>query len=151
MSDIDVLLQEDRKFAPPESFRRNAVVRDRSLYEQAERDHEQFWAEQAKGLHWFRPWKRVLDWQPPKARWFEGGTLNASYNCIDRHVEGPLRNKAALIWEGEPGDRRTLTYWDLYVEVRKFANVLKRLGVKRGDRVGIYLPMIPEAAIAMLA
>src|SRR5205807_6240344 len=114
-------------------------------------DAEGFWAEQARTLEWSRPWSRVLEWDPPRAKWFVGGQINVAVNCIDRHVRGPRRNKAALVWEGEPGDRRTLTYWDLYVEVQKFANVMKRLGVKRGDRVAIYLPMIPEAAIAMLA
>ncbi len=151
MSDIDVLLQEDRKFAPSDEFRRSAHVADWSLHEKAARDYEAFWAEQARALHWYRPWDKVLEWNPPRAKWFTGGKLNVAYNCIDRHITSARRNKAAIIWEGEPGDRRTLTYWDLYCEVRKFANVLKKLGVGRGDRVGIYLPMIPEAAIAMLA
>jgi acetyl-CoA synthetase len=102
-------------------------------------------------VEWHTPWSQVLEWNPPHCRWFLGGTLNASVNCVDRHVRTWRRNKAAIIWEGEPGDRRTLTYWDLYVEVQKFANVLKGLGVRRGDRVGIYLPLIPECAIAMLA
>jgi acetyl-CoA synthetase len=151
MSEIDALLQENRKFPPPDRFRRTAVVNDESVYEKAARDPEAFWALQAEQLHWFKRWKTVCDWKPPHSKWFVGGQLNVSYNCIDRHIASPRRNKAALIWEGEPGDRRTLTYWDLYVEVQKFANVLKKLGVKRGDRVAIYLPMIPEAAIAMLA
>jgi acetyl-CoA synthetase len=151
MSEIDALLQEHRKFPPPEEFRRNAVVKDRAMYERATRDPEGFWAEQAEQLHWYKRWKTICEWKAPHSKWFVGGKLNVSYNCIDRHIESPRRNKAALIWEGEPGDRRTLTYWDLYVEVQKFANVLKKLGVKRGDRVAIYLPMIPEAAIAMLA
>ena len=149
--DIDVLLQENRKFPPSEAFRRAAHVADRELYELGARDPEGYWARLAGELEWFRKWDRVLDWQPPRATWFSGGRLNVSVNCVDRHVRTARRNKAALIWEGEPGDRRTLTYWDLYVEVNKFANVLKRLGVKRGDRVAIYLPMIPEAVIAMLA
>src|SRR2546430_3367058 len=102
-------------------------------------------------LEWSRPWDRVLDWQPPHAKWFVGGTLNASVNCLDRHVRGARRNKAALVWEGEPGDRRTLTYFDLFRQVSAFANVLKSLGVGKGDRVAIYLPLIPELAIAMLA
>jgi acetyl-CoA synthetase len=151
MSDIDVLLQEDRKFPPPESFRRQAHIRDWSVHERAADDYEAYWAEQAGTLLWIRPWRTVLEWSPPRAKWFVGGQLNVSQNCLDRHIDTPRRNKAALIWEGEPGDRRTLTYWDLYCEVRKFANVLKQLGVSKGDRVGIYLPMIPEAAIAMLA
>ncbi|HYD54784.1 MAG TPA: acetate--CoA ligase [Gemmatimonadaceae bacterium] len=151
MSDIDVLLQENRKFPPDPAFQAQAHVGDQALYEEAARDHEGFWARQAAELEWMRPWDRVLEWDPPFAKWFVGGTLNISVNCLDRHVRGPRRNKAALIWEGEPGDRRTLTYWDLFVEVNKFANVLKNLGVGKGDRVAIYLPMIPEAAVAMLA
>ena len=151
MADIDVLLQENRKFPPPEKFQRAALISDDEIYESAERDPTTYWASKALELEWFKPWDRVLDWTPPHAKWFVGGKLNVSYNCIDRHIATARRNKAALVWEGEPGDRRTLTYWDLYVEVQKFANVLKKLGVRRGDRVGIYLPMIPEAAIAMLA
>ncbi len=151
MSDIDVLLHEHRKFEPSEAFARAAHTSSASVYAEAASDLEAFWARQAATLDWFTPWTRVLDWQPPRARWFEGGTLNVSYNCIDRHITSARRNKAAIIFEGEPGDRRTLTYWELYVEVQKFANVLKKLGVERGDRVGIYLPLIPEAAIAMLA
>ena len=151
MSNIDVLLHEERLFPPPESFAREAHISTWAVHERAAADYEAYWADQARGLHWIRPWHTVLEWQPPRARWFLGGQLNASQNCLDRHIDSPRRNKAAIIWEGEPGDRRTLTYWDLYCEVRKFANVLKQLGVGRGDRVGIYLPMIPEAAIAMLA
>ncbi len=150
MPDIDVLLREDRTFEPPAAFRAQANVASDDLYDRAARDPEGFWAEQAAALEWIRPWDRVLDWIPPRAKWFVGGTLNVSVNCVDRHVRTSRRNKAALVWEGEPGDRRTLTYWDMYVEVNKFASVLKRLGVRRGDRVAIYLPMIPEAAIAML-
>jgi acetyl-CoA synthetase len=151
MPDIDVLLREDRSFSPPDDFRERANIASGDLYERAERDFEGFWAEQAAALEWSAPWARVLEWTPPRAKWFVGGKLNVSVNCVDRHIRTPRRNKAALVWEGEPGDRRTLTYWDLYVEVNKFANVLRRLGVGRGDRVAIYLPMIPEAAIAMLA
>ncbi len=151
MSSIDVLLQEDRRFPPPEAFRRAARVGDATPYEHAEHDYEAYWADQARTLRWSRPWDRVLEWDPPRSKWFNGGRLNVCDNCVDRHIGGALRNKAALIWEGEPGDRRTLTYWDLYLEVRKFAGALRQLGVRRGDRVGIYLPMIPEAAIAMLA
>src|SRR6266850_3992296 len=145
------LLREDRSFPPPPEFRAKAVVRDDSIYAEAERDPEAFWARFAGELEWSRPWTTVLDWQPPHAKWFVGGTINASVNCLDRHVRGPRRNKAALIWEGEPGDRRTLTYFDLYRQVSAFANVLKTLGIKKGDRVAIYLPLIPELAIAMLA
>jgi len=151
MSDIDVLLQEHRKFQPSEAFVRTAHTTSAAVYAEAADDLEAFWARQAARLDWFTPWQKVLDWQPPRARWFEGGTLNVSFNCVDRHIGSARRNKAAIIFEGEPGDRRTLTYWELYVEVQKFANVLKKLGVQRGDRVGIYLPLIPEAAIAMLA
>jgi len=145
------LLREDRRFDPPARFRAAARVRDESIYAEAERDPEAFWAGFASELEWSTPWTRILDWQPPHAKWFVGGRLNASVNCIDRHLHGPRRNKAAIIWEGEPGDRRTLTYFDLFREVSQFANVLKSLGVKKGDRVALYLPLIPELAIAMLA
>jgi acetyl-CoA synthetase len=145
------LLREDRSFPPPEPFRAAALVRDEQIYADAARDPEAFWARLASELEWSSPWTRVLEWDPPHAKWFVGGTLNASVNCVDRHLNGPRRNKAAIIWEGEPGDRRTLTYFDLHREVSRFANVLKSLGVKRGDRVALYLPMIPELAIAMLA
>ena len=150
-SSIDVLLHEDRKFPPSEAFRRESHIRDWSVHEHAAKDFEAYWASEARKLEWIRPWSKVLEWDPPRAKWFIGGQLNISANCLDRHIGSSRRNKAALVWEGEPGDRRTLTYWDLYCEVRKFANVLKSLGVKKGDRVGIYLPMIPEAAVAMLA
>src|SRR5436190_20392662 len=151
VSDIDVLLQENRKFAPSSEFRRDANVSDDSIYESAAKNPEAYWAKAAESLHWFRRWDKVLEGNPPRARWFVGGKINVSYNCIDRHIETARRNKAAIVWEGEPGDRRTLTYWDLYVEVQKFANVLRKLGVQRGDRVAIYMPLVPEAAIAMLA
>ena len=146
---LDTLLSETRRFPPPEAFAAKAAATD-ALYA-AGRDWKKFWSEQAQALDWISPWSRVLDWQPPHARWFLDGKLNASANCIDRHLSGPRRNKAAIIWEGEPGDRRVLTYWDLAREVGRCANALKKLGIKRGDRVAIYLPMIPEAAIAMLA
>jgi len=148
MSEIDALLHENRKFSPSADFRRNAHVSDHALYNESP---EAFWESQAEQLEWFDKWKTVCDWKPPHAKWFIGGKLNISVNCVDRHIGTFRRNKAALMWEGEPGDRRTLTYWDLYVEVQKFANVLKRLGVRRGDRVAIYMPLIPEVAIAMLA
>ena len=150
-SSIDVLLHEDRKFPPAERFRQKAHIRDWSVHQRAEADFEGYWAEEAHKLDWIKPWSSVLEWNPPRAKWFVGGKLNVAANCLDRHINTSRRNKAALVWEGEPGDRRTLTYWDLYCEVRKFANVLKTLGVRKGDRVGIYLPMIPEAAVAMLA
>ncbi len=148
---LDDLLRETRLFPPSDEFRAQANLSDPAVYERAAADPEGFWAEWAGELDWFEKWHTVLEWNPPHARWFLGGKLNVSYNCLDRHLGGFRRNKAALIWEGEPGDTRTFTYWDLHREVCKFANVLRGLGVRRGDRVAIYLPMIPEAAIAMLA
>src|SRR5262245_36174590 len=148
---LEALLQEERRFAPPPEFRAQANIGDPEVYGRAEADPETFWASYARELDWFEPWKKVLDWRPPHAQWFVGGKLNVAYNCLDRHLSGARRNKAALIWVGEPGDERVFTYWDLHREVGRFANVLKKLGVRRGDRVAIYLPMIPEAAIAMLA
>jgi acetyl-CoA synthetase len=147
---LDTLLSEDRRFPPSAEFARGAVAKQ-DLYDQARKDREGFWAEQARALDWIEPWKKVLEWKLPHAQWFVGGKLNVSANCLDRHLSGPRRNKAALIWEGEPGDRRVMTYWDLAREVGHAANALKALGVKKGDRVAIYLPMIPEAAVAMLA
>jgi acetyl-CoA synthetase len=151
MSEISALLREDRKFPPSDAWRKNANITDPHIYELAARDPEAFWAGFAAELEWMRPWDSILKWNPPNARWFDGGKLNVSANCVDRHIRTARRNKAAIVWEGEPGDRRTLTYWDLYREVNAFANVLKSLGVKRGDRVALYLPMVPELAIAMLA
>jgi acetyl-CoA synthetase len=150
-AEFDDLLREDRAFPPPAEFKARAHVRDESIYTEAERDPEAFWARFAGELEWFHKWDQVLDWKPPHAKWFVGGRINVSVNCLDRHVRGPRRNKAALIWEGEPGDRRTLTYFDLYRQVSSFANVLKSLGVRKGDRVALYLPLVPELAIAMLA
>jgi len=149
--EISNLLQEDRRFPPSDAFRAHAHVRDAGVYERAEKDPEAFWAGFASELEWMTPWTQVLEWKPPHAKWFVGGKLNASVNCVDRHIRTARRNKAAIVWEGEPGDRRTLTYFDLYRQVGQFANVLKTLGVKRGDRVALYLPLIPELAIAMLA
>ncbi len=151
MTDIRDLLVENRSFPPSPAFSAQAHLRDHSLHDAAERDYLAYWAQQAGTLKWTKPWTSVLDWQPPHAKWFLGGQLNVSENCLDRHLDSARRNKAAIIWEGEPGDRRTLTYWELAREVRAFANVLKSLGVEKGDRVGIYLPLVPEAAIAMLA
>ncbi len=151
VKDIEALLTEERVFDPPEEFARQATVQDPGIYEEARRDPERFWASFAEELDWFEPWDEVLEWKPPYAKWFAGGKLNVSYNCLDRQIKTARKNKAAIIWEGEPGDTRTLTYFDLYREVNKFANVLKDLGVKKGDRVTIYLPMIPELPIAMLA
>ncbi|MBP3955321.1 acetate--CoA ligase [Gemmata sp. G18] len=157
MSDKNItsVLKETRQFPPSAEFVArttvNATERDR-LAEWAERDPDGFWAEQAKSLHWTKPWDTVLDWSNvPHAKWFVGGQLNASDNCLDRHVAAGRGNKAALVWEGEPGDSRTLTYQQLLSEVCKFANALKALGVEKGDRITIYMPMIPEAAVAMLA
>jgi acetyl-CoA synthetase len=152
---IDSVLREDRVFPPDERFSSDAFVPSRAHYDELYResiaDPDGFWSERAAQLHWMRSWDRVLEWTPPFAKWFVGGQMNVSDNCLDRHLHGPRRNKAALIWVGEPGEVRTLTYQQLHREVCKFANVLKSLGVGKGDRVGIYLPMIPEAAIAMLA
>ena len=135
--EISDLLHEDRVFSPSDAFRAQANVPDAGVYERAEKDPEGFWARFASELEWFTPWSTVLEWNPPHAKWFSGGTLNASVNCVDRHIRGARRNKAAIIWEGEPGDRRTLTYFDLYRQVSQFANVLKSLGVARGDRVAL--------------
>ena len=151
MSEISALLREDRHFPPSSEWTKTANIADPGVYAAAARDPEAFWARFAAELDWMRPWDSVLEWNPPNARWFGGGQLNASVNCVDRHARTARRNKAAIIWEGEPGDRRTLTYWDLFRQVSAFANVLKSLGVKRGDRVALYLPLVPELAIAMLA
>jgi acetyl-CoA synthetase len=148
---LQALLKENRKFPPPKEFKARTLVKSDAVYREAERNPVRFWEQRARELAWFKPWKKALEWKPPYAKWFVGGKLNVSYNCLDRHVEGPRRTKAALIWEGEPGDTRTLTYWDLYREVQRFAAALKRNGVKKGDRVTIYMPMVPEVAIAMLA
>ncbi len=148
---FDVLLTENRRFPPPGNFGEGAVVPDRGLYESASADRLAFWESWAEKLDWFERWHTVLEWEPPHARWFVGGKLNVSHNCLDRHLDGPRRNKVALIWEGEPGDVREYTFESLHREVCQFANALKGLGVGKGDRVAIYLPMIPEAAIAMLA
>jgi acetyl-CoA synthetase len=150
-STIDALLQETRKFTPSAEFTANANVRDPSVYQRAKDDPEGFWAEAANRLDWFQRWEKVLEWDAPWAKWFVGGKLNASYNAVDRHVKTWRRNKAAIIWEGEPGDTRVLTYRDLYREVNTFAAVLKGLGIQKGDRVAFYMPMVPELAIGMLA
>ncbi len=154
-TDIESILQEDRKFPPSTEFSREATVKSldeyEALYRRAEQDPEGFWSECARELAWFKPFTKTLEWQFPFAKWFLGGELNAAYNCLDRHLIGPRRNKAALIWEGEPGDSRVLTYQMLAIEVGRCANALKALGVRKGDRVAIYMPLVPEAAIAMLA
>jgi acetyl-CoA synthetase len=149
---IEAYYSEDRTFPPPEDFAAHALVTDRSLYEEADRDPEGFWARQARELvTWFDDFETVCEWNLPFAKWFVGGTLNIAYNCLDRHVEAGRGDRVAYHWEGEPGDTRTYTYAELMTEVCRFANVLKSLGVKKGDRVNIYLPMIPELPVAMLA
>jgi acetyl-CoA synthetase len=148
---LEALLTEDRRFAPPKEFRARAVVSDPGIYRRAEEDREGYWADWANELDWFEPWTEVLRWKPPHAEWFVGGKLNVTHNCLDRHVAAGHADRPALIWEGEPGDARMLSYGELHEEVCRFANALKGLGVGKGDRVTIYLPMIPEAAVAMLA
>src|SRR5213593_3248119 len=159
---ITSVLKEKRVFPPPKEFSRRAHIKSmaayRKLYNDSIKSPDRFWSKQAKSeLVWFRPWKKVLQWKEPFAKWFVGGRLNVSYNCLDRWLDTPTANKAALIWEGEPategrpGEERVLTYRQLHREVCRFANVLKRNGVGEGDRVLIYLPMVPEAAIAMLS
>lgn len=148
---IETLFDEQRTFPPPPEFAAQANVKDPAIYERAASDPEGYWAEEASKLDWYRPWDTVLEWDPPFAKWFNGGQLNVSVNCLDRHVNAGGGDKVAFYWEGEPGDRRTLTYSDLYEEVNKAANALKELGVQRGDRVAIYMPMIPELPVAMLA
>lgn len=145
------LLKEKRIFSPRKDFVEKAHVKNEAIYKKASRNSDAFWEGFAKELHWYKKWKKVLDWKTPHSQWFVGGKINVSYNCLDRHIGTSRKNKAAIIWEGEPGDSRVITYWDLYREVNKFSNVLKKLGVKKGDRVTIYLPMIPEAVVAMLA
>jgi acetyl-CoA synthetase len=152
---ITSVLNETRSFPPPSAFASKASIGSMAQYEalwnRAKDDPEGFWDEYARILAWNKPWSKVLDWQPPFAKWFVGGQLNASYNCVDRHCTGPTKNKAAIIWEGEPGDRRVLRYQDLQREVSKFANVLKGLGVQKGDVVAVYMPLVPELVIALLA
>lgn len=149
---IDALQWEKRTFPPAESFKKSALVVDTHLYDEANRDYQAFWARQAEELvTWEKPWDTICEWNLPFSKWFVGGSLNVSYNCLDRHVLAGKGDKVALHFEGEPGDRRTVTYAQLLDEVQRFANVLKSLGVERGDRINIYLPMIVEAVVAMLA
>jgi acetyl-CoA synthetase len=154
-TNIESILHESRIFPPPPEFSEQAHIKSFAEYEQiyaeAEKDTEGFWASAAESLHWFKKWDTILEWNEPHAKWFVGGTINASYNCLDRHLETWRRNKAAIIWEGEPSEIRTLTYQQLHAEVCKFANVLKKLGVEKGDRIALYMPLVPELAIAMLA
>ncbi|MGH8066329.1 MAG: acetate--CoA ligase [Candidatus Entotheonellia bacterium] len=153
--DIESVLKEERVFEPPKDFSAKAHIKSiqdyETLYTQAQDDPEGFWASMAKELDWFKPWEKVLEWDLPFAKWFIGGRTNIAHNCLDRHLTTARKNKAAIIWEGEPGDERILTYQALHREVCKFANVLKQIGVKTGDRVAIYMPMVPELPIAMLA
>jgi acetyl-CoA synthetase len=152
---IESVLTEDRVFPPPPEFSAAAHIKSfeeyEKLYSEAEKNPEQFWAKQAEELDWFRKWDKVLEWEEPHAKWFTGGKINISYNCLDRHLKTWRKNKAAIIWEGEPGEIRTLTYLQLYRQVCKFANVMKKLGVTKGDRIALYMPLVPELAIAMLA
>jgi acetyl-CoA synthetase len=150
-AEFDDLLHENRSFPPPPAFRSKARIQDEQIYAEAERDPERFWAKFADELEWSHRWDKVLDWKPPHAKWFVGGQLNVSVNCLDRHVRGARRDQAAIVWEGEPGDRRTLTYVELLHEVSRFANALRSLGIRKGDRVAIYMPLVPELAVAMLA
>ncbi len=154
-TNIESVLREERIFPPPPEFSAKAHIKSEaeleSLRAEAHNDPEAFWARMAEELHWFKKWDTVLKWDPPHAEWFGGGKINISYNCLDRHLTTWRRNKAALIWEGEPGETRTYTYQQLHTEVCKFANVLKHAGIKRGDRVALYMPLIPELAISMLA
>ena len=145
---IDALLQENRTFEPPEEFRRNASANDPKVYDIP--DREAYWAGWAEQLDWKKKWDTVLEWKVPYAKWFVGGTLNASYNCLDRHL-ATRGDKLAVIWEGEPGEVKKFTYRELHAEVCRCANALRKLGVKLGDRVAIYMPLIPEAIVAMLA
>jgi acetyl-CoA synthetase len=153
-SNITSILKETRRFSPPAEFSAQARIKSLADYERlwqrAKDDPAGFWAEQAESLHWFTRWNKELTWNEPHAQWFAGGKINVCYNCVDRHLQNGRKNKAAIVWEGEPGDSRVLRYQDLHREVCKFANVLKGLGIKAGDRVTIYMPMVPEAAIAML-
>jgi acetyl-CoA synthetase len=154
-SNIESVMHEERVFPSPENFRQSANINSVEEYErlctEAHESPETFWGRMAEELHWFKKWETVLEWNLPHARWFIGGKTNVAYNCLDRHLQTWRRNKAAIIWEGEPGDQRTLTYQQLHREVCRFANVLKRAGVETGDRVALYMPLIPELAIAMLA
>ncbi len=153
--DLDSTLRENRVFPPSPEFSAKAHIKSLEqyevLYKQSIDDPETFWAGVAQDLHWFKPWDKVLEWNLPSAQWFVGGKLNLSYNCVDRHAQGARSDKTALIWEGEPGEVRRLTYAELHVEVQKFANALKSLGIQKGDRVAVYMGMTPELAIALLA
>jgi acetyl-CoA synthetase len=148
---IEGLLAEHRTFPPPEAFKRDALVTGAEIYDEGDADREGFWAREAAQLDWFEEWHTILEWEPPYAKWFVGGKLNVAYNCLDRHVEAGHGDQVAYHWEGEPGDTRTITYTDLLDDVQRTANALKSLGVEKGDRVAVYLPMIPELPTIMLA
>lgn len=150
-TEVDDLLNESRTFEPSEIFKAHANIKTPAIYNEAKKDRLKFWEAQARRLDWYKPWDRVLLWEKPFAKWFVGGRLNASYNCLDRHIKAHLGRKVALLWEGENGDAKVLTYQDVYAQVNKMASAIKGLGIKKGDRVAIYLPMIPEAVYAMLA
>ena len=149
--EIAALLDESRRFAPSAAWRAHAIVNDPDVYARAAADPESFWAGFAAELEWMRPWERVMRFEPPRHAWFEGGQLNACVNCVDRHVHGDRRNKAALLWVGEDGEEQAYTYGRLYREVNRFGNALRRLGVGKGDRVIIYMPLVPEGIVTMLA
>src|SRR5215207_2815741 len=154
-SSIESILHESRMFPPSKEFSESAYIKSfeeyEKIYNEAAKDPAAFWAKQAEALEWFQKWDTALEWNEPFAKWFVGGRLNISYNCLDRHLYSHRKDKTAIIWEGEPGEIRTLTYAELHAEVSRFANVLKKLGVKTGDRVALYMPLIPELAMAMLA
>src|SRR5579884_2118762 len=149
-SQISALLSENRQYPPPPAFAAEANIDDPAVYDSANEDYLAFWERHAEDLDWFQRWDRVLQWDCPWAKWFVNGKINASYNCLDRHL-ATKGSKTAIIWEGEPGDQRSLTYEELARQVRIFANGLKSLGLKRGDRVAIYMGMVPELPIALLA
>ncbi|HMG84781.1 MAG TPA: acetate--CoA ligase [Terracidiphilus sp.] len=153
--DLESTLRENRVFPPPEEFAKHAHIQSleqyEAMYKKSIEDPEAFWAGIAEELHWFKPWDKVLEWNLPSAKWFVGGKMNLSYNCLDRHVHSERAGKTAIIWEGEPGETRRLTYAELHAEVQRFANGLKALGIKKGDRIAVYMGMTPELAIAVLA
>ncbi|MBZ0166181.1 MAG: acetate--CoA ligase, partial [Candidatus Omnitrophica bacterium] len=148
---VENLLNEHRVFPPPPEFKAQALLTDEAIYAHAQADPQAYWGDHAAQLEWFKKWDQVLEWNAPFAKWFVGGKINACFNCLDRHINAGLGEKLALLWEGEPGDEQRLTYDDVFKAVNRFANGLKNIGVKKGDRVAIYMPMVPEAAYAMLA
>src|ERR1044071_8547235 len=149
--ELEELLDQET-FSPPSGFAKSAVITDESIHEKAAADPEAFWAEQAEALHWFEKWDQVLDWSnAPFAKWFVGGKLNVAYNCVDRHVEAGNGDRVAFHWRGEEGEERDVTYADLLADTKRFANALRDCGIAKGDVVGIYLPMIPEVVVAMMA